>query len=671
MLLIHALAQAAVAASPAAAAQANQGVIAYPPEFFAAARPANAREMLDRIPGFSFDGGDEVRGYEGAAGNVLIDGQRPATKTDDLDQILRRVPAQKVARVELIRGGAPGIDMQGKSVIANIVLTTGDSFHGLVAVAHNYILDDGRSAPAVRLEASGTTGTRSWELGFYGGKGVDDGAGDGPRVRVGPPGAPLIRGLVQSEGAALNYILTGAYELPLFDGRLRINGRFYRNPYDYDETNRSTFPADRVERTHDSDDVDTAELGLRYSRDFGARTKLELVALRQSKDERFDEVVAAPGLAQDFTQNSRTDETIGRAVLKFTQTPKLSWEAGAETALNTLDNGIRFVENGALVTLPAANVQVEEKRWEAFGKAVWRPAPEWTLEAGLRQEGSSISSEGDAVLEKTLSFTKPRLAATWAPSASTQVRLRFERVVGQLDFTDFTASSALNTGVVTAGNPNLVPEQAWVSEAAVERRFWGAGAAVLTLRHSALTDVIDRAPVFTPTGTFDAPANIGEGTKDELIASLTLPFDKIGMKGAQLRGVSTWRRSEVTDPTTGQSRPITKLRPQEWEAHFSWDMPQYKLNWGVDAFSAWRQTYYRSNEIEIRKLKTYVVPYIEWKPKLDLSLRVEAGNFTERGFRKTRYVYAGPRSTTALAYVDDRDIQFGRMIWFRLRKTFD
>jgi outer membrane receptor protein involved in Fe transport len=671
MLLIHALAQAAVVAAPAAVAEAREGVIAYPPEFFAAARPANAREMLERIPGFSFDGGDAVRGYEGAAGNVLIDGQRPASKTDDLDQILRRVPAQKVARVELIRGGAPGIDMQGKSVIANIVLKTGDSFHGLAAVAHNYVLDDGRSAVAVRLEASGATGSRNWELGVFGGKGIDDGSGDGPRVRIGPGGVPLIRGLVQSEGAGINYILTGAYELPLFGGRLRINGRFNRNPYDYDETNRSSFPVDSVARDHQSDDTDTTELGLRYSRDFGARTKIELVGLHQVKDETFSDAFARPGFSEAFSQHPRTEETIGRAVWKFTQTPRLSWELGGESVLNTLDNTSRDIQNGVSVVVPAANVEVEEKRWEVFGKAVWRPTAHWTVEGALRQEGSEISSTGDVTLDKTLSFTKPRLSVAWAPDAQTQVRLRLERVVGQLDFEDFTASSSLGSGVLTAGNPNLVPEQAWVSEVAVERRFWGAGAAVLTLRHSALTDVIDRAPVFTPTSVFDAPANIGEGTKDELIASLTLPFDKIGMKGAQLRGQSTWRRSEVTDPTTGLSRPITKLRPQEWEAHFSWDMPQYKLNWGVDAFGARRQTYYRSNEIEIRKLKAYVQPYIEWKPRPDLSLRVEGGNVTERGFRNTRYHYAGPRSTAAFAYVDDRDIQFGRMIYFRLRKTFD
>jgi len=248
--------------------------------------------------------------------------------------------------------------------------------------------------------------------------------------------------------------------------------------------------------------------------------------------------------------------------------------------------------------------------------------------------------------------------------------LNFERSVGQLDFGDFTAGTSQNSGLVTAGNTDLVPEQAWISEATLEQRFLGEGSISVTVRHSALTDVIDRAPIFTATEAFDSPANIGNGRKDELAIDLTLPFDRIGMKGAQLRGSSTWRRSEVTDPTTKAKREISGLRPLEWQANFSWDLPQYKLNWGIEVNGAWRQAYYRLDEIEIRKLKTYVQPYIEWKPKPDLSVRGEWSNATERGFRNTRYVYTGPRNKNGLAYVDDRDLQFGQMYYIRIRKTF-
>ena len=100
MSLIHVFAQAAVAAAPqpapappaaafVAPAPATQGVSSYPAAFFAGQQVANAYEMLGRVPGFSLDTGDSVRGFEGAAGNVLVDGQRPTSKSDTLDQIGR------------------------------------------------------------------------------------------------------------------------------------------------------------------------------------------------------------------------------------------------------------------------------------------------------------------------------------------------------------------------------------------------------------------------------------------------------------------------------------------------------------------------------------------------------------------------------------------------------
>src|SRR5436190_977402 len=106
-------AAAEAVAPPAAppAAQAERGVIAYPPSFFAESKPISAYDMVLRVPGFTFDKGlVGVRGLAGASGNVLIDGQPPNSKNDPLDEILKRIPAASIERIELIRGGAPGID---------------------------------------------------------------------------------------------------------------------------------------------------------------------------------------------------------------------------------------------------------------------------------------------------------------------------------------------------------------------------------------------------------------------------------------------------------------------------------------------------------------------------------------------------------------------------------
>jgi outer membrane receptor protein involved in Fe transport len=669
-MLLFVLAQAAAAAvSPApAAAEATAGVTSYPPEFFADAHPNSALDMVARLPGFSLDTGSGVRGYEGAAGNVLIDGQRPAAKSDGLDAILQRILSTHVARIDVIRGGAPGIDMQGKTVIANVITKGGGGFRAVIHYASDRSTD-GRAYNTLRVEGSGQIGQRSLEGGLTVSGFIDDGLGDGPLTRTAGDGVRLLAGHIHGQGWGTQSVLTGATEAPLAGGRLRINGRALAQTYNSDELDSIRLPDTHSEHDHQDDNKWQSELGGRYNHGFGTRTNVEFVALRQDAHEEYADAFDTPTDAQIFHQDTTTSETILRGVMKFQQTPKLSWEAGAEGAYNTLDNAIRFSANGASIRLPAANVRVTETRGEVFGKAVWRPFQTITVEGAVREEGSNIASAGDVNLEKTLYYTKPRILVTWAPSADTQVRVRYEREVGQLDFGAFTASTTLVSGVVTAGNPNLVPSQSWTSEIALERHFWGSGGITLTARHLALTDVVDRAPIFLPSGAaFDAPANIGDATEDDAVVDLTLPLDKLGLKGAQIRGQFTRRWSTVTDPTTRAPRGISGQRPTDWELHFS--QPVGQVIYGVDVFGSWQQRNYRFNAVQIDKLGANVTPFWEWKPKPDLSLRIELANITARGFKHVFENFGGPRGAAPLALVEQRTVHPGRIIHIRLRKTF-
>ena len=113
--MICALALGAQAVAQTAAPSAAQDKRdSYPPEFFANSQPTTAFDMVTLVPGFRLTEGDAtVRGYSGAAGNILIDGQRPAGKAETLEEILKRIPAPHVARIELVHAGALGVDMQG------------------------------------------------------------------------------------------------------------------------------------------------------------------------------------------------------------------------------------------------------------------------------------------------------------------------------------------------------------------------------------------------------------------------------------------------------------------------------------------------------------------------------------------------------------------------------
>ena len=270
------------------------------------------------------------------------------------------------------------------------------------------------------------------------------------------------------------------------------------------------------------------------------------------------------------------------------------------------------------------------------------------------------------MLEKTLYFAKPRGVVTWSPTPDNQVRLRVEREVGQLNFDDFVA--ATSAGVVTSGNPDLEPEQAWVAEAAYERRFWKSGSVVLTARHFEITDVIDRAP--DPSGQFDAPANIGEGARDELALTMTLPVDRLGLRDGVLRGESTWRRSEVIDPTTGETREISGEHPIDWEVHYTQGLPRWKASWGFDVYGAFRETHYRFNEVQTVKLRTFVVPYVEFKPRPDIAIRFDAQNITSRDNVRYRDVHDGPRDISPLLFHEEQARDNKTSLYVRIRKTF-
>src|SRR5690349_3648160 len=103
-----AVAASALLLAPAYAQETPSGLTVFAPEAFSDAQPANALDMVRRVPGFQIVEGDEdVRGYSGAISNVRIDGEAPS-KREDLGDLLGRIPASDVERIELIRGGAPG-----------------------------------------------------------------------------------------------------------------------------------------------------------------------------------------------------------------------------------------------------------------------------------------------------------------------------------------------------------------------------------------------------------------------------------------------------------------------------------------------------------------------------------------------------------------------------------
>jgi hypothetical protein len=665
---------AAAHAAPAADAAAAATVTSYPPSFFAGTRPNTAYDMINALPGFTLATGDQVRGFAGAAGNVLIDGDRPATKNDSLDEILRRIPANTVARIDLIRGGAPGIDMQGRTVIANIVRKADTPLHLAVGV-QGTALTGGILDYGLRVDGGKRSGGVLFEGSLLAALSADDGTGNGAHTVTNALGAVSQRDEERSLGQAGINKVTGAAELPFLKGSLRIEGSFVDSPYWSRANDLSPLPAAQQTELFKTA-PDTGEVGVRFVRGLSPSLHLELYGLQQLNSFTEDDNLVTPFDRTLFRLSKHQGESILRGELTSDVSRALQARYGVEGDFNWLVSRTSDTDHGLPIFVPAANITVSELRGEAFADMTWRAKVSLVVEAGLRVEGSVLSSRGDVVNNQTFVFPKPRVVVTWSPDSVDQLQLRAEREVAQLDFGNFAATGSLESGE-HAGNPKLIPQQDWVFEATYDRRFWTGGDVDLAFRQYWDQDVIDFAPVCgtgacTPSAEFDAPQNIGSGEKRELAASLTLPTDNLLLKNGQLVIRATWRESRVTDPSSHRGRQLSQLHPLDAEAHFTQGLPRLKSTWGFDAYGPWRQAEYHFNEVDTQRLGPWLDVYFEYKPRPDISLKFEGDNLLSHGLRQTRAFYAPFRDVAGseVASTDDRNVHFGPEFTVRLRKTF-
>jgi outer membrane receptor protein involved in Fe transport len=651
----------------AAAADAGSSVTAFEPDYFASAQPVSALDIVKLVPGFRLEEGDsELRGYSGAGGNVLVDGQRPTSKEDTLEDVLKRIPAGSVERIELIRSGA-GYDMQGYTLLANVVRSHTQSLSGRIEGTYaNY--RHGYDAPRLAGELRHVAGGQILDLSGAIYRDIDDEHGFGRRDRRAEDGTPVRLGIYgQPEGDNIREVL-GSYQLPLAGGTARVNGLYKMKKMFANIGEEVIFPAAYDASGTERVNTESTEIGFRYDRTVGARSQIELLALRRTTGIDGTDKSFAPGGGDVTRENSDASETILRGVLRR-KAGNVSLEGGIEGALNVLDSHSALEEDGVDIPLPAANVRIEEKRAEAFFTAAWHISSALTVEAGSRYETSTLTQSGDSALRKSLSFIKPRVLVRWAPSPRDEIRALFERSVGQLDFADFVSSASLTGGTVTAGNKDLEPDSLWRTELAWERRI-GKGSVVFTARHESISDVVDRIPVFTDEGVYDAVGNIGSGRRQEVQFDFNLPFDPLGLAGVTLQGSGLWRHSRVTDPVTGERRRISEDLPIEAKVSLTHDIARWHTRWGINYVHAEKETTFKIDEVEIDRVPDRVDAFIEYKPDTAWTLRVFAKNLTNSPVIRTRSLYTGLRGLSPIRHIERRELNSGPYVGFTIQRTF-
>lgn len=643
----------------------GQQVLVFEPGFFADQNPNTALDMVNRVPGFSLDDGDGGRGFEGTVGNVLINGSRPASKNDTGSSVLGRTLASQVVRIELIRGGAAGIDMQGYSVVVNVV-TSGEASRQSIATFNAMLFDGGQDVYGGSYQFTARDGERTWGLTLSDGMGTSDSNGVGPSVRRAPDGTVLQAEDFYNDGYGGSTSIRGNYSAPMLGGKADLTARYGISDWHQFET--LTAPGSLRESRYDNEET-FGEFGVVYTRPLSERLNLETRFIHEFGD--FDSISTynasngVPSPEQRFESVGDLSETILRGLVRFERSETLTLEGGGEVAYNRLDTIQAFSIGGTPVPLPSASVTVEETRGEVFGRGSWRISPNLLLEGGVRLESSTISQSGDANQEKSFFFAKPRVQMTWTPRQGHQLRLRLEREVGQLDFGDFAASADLEDENVMGGNVDLEPETRWVGEAVYEWRFWDEGIISLGYRHDRIDNVIDRLPL---DGGLSAVGNIGEGTLDRLSANIVIPTDRFGISGGRFGFRNDWNSTEVTDPTTGEARPISGIRARQAVVSFSQDIPTWRLNWSVAWIPRLGQATYDPDQTLEWAGADYFELAAEYKPTPTLSLRAQLNVWDD--FVIDRTVYADRTAARPIAFVETREIDPRTFLSLRLRKTF-
>jgi hypothetical protein len=638
----------------------SEGQLVYEPEFFVSANPTTAHDMVRRLPGFQIDNGDVLRGFGVSVGNTLINGSRPVSKAEPVSRLLQRIPASRVARIELIRGGAPGIDMGGHSVIANVVLT-GEALTRHALEGETLLFSGGPQLFRGNYDFTSFSGDQEWRIRVGSNPPFNDGTGKGRLVRTAADGELLLEEHLRTGFDADSLEARLGWLGNVGAGGLEVGVGYQNNDF---ETSRS-LTSDQGERQLDNMiDARKGDLALRYDRPLANGKWLEARFIQElARDDLLSESLEG-GHHTRFDSTQDSGESILRTVVRWMPASNISVETGGEMVYNFLDADQSLEVNGEPIALPLANTRVTERRAELTNQVIWRYRDDLTLEAGINLEHSTIRQTGETGAKRSFFYPKPRFATIWSAPGDNQFRLSVERELGQLNFSDFAASTQLSDDEVLGGNGDLRPQQRWITELAWEKRFNGDGVFTLTARRDRIVDAIDVIPMGE---NLTAIGNIGDGRLYRVAGDLRVPLDRFGIEGAFVRLEGRYDNTRVTDPTTGQSRPLSNVREFEGWLRFEHDLSTLPLTWGVSYLPYYRHPVYHPDQFRYFSVRNYALVWAEYQFTDNLDLRVQMMHWND--FEQGRDRYAD-RQSQAILFSERQHIDPREYLNLRLRFSF-
>lgn len=666
-------------APPAIPVPAN-GAERYTPTDFARFAPRTALDMVEKVPGFLIvtgtNGGD--RGLGQATENVLINGERIASKTTDARTALSRITASQVAYIDIVDGASLNVPgLTGR--VANVVLVAGSAAGGggfrttirwqpewRPRLQDNWL--NGEISTTGKLGGTNVTLSLKNEAnrnGHWGPEQRFDGAGNllfvrdefgssyGDRPRL---SSAISR--TTANGNKWNFNLGG--QLQLIDeavvstsvqpvaGRVTENFKFTEDEYNYD-------------------------IGGDYELGLG-KGRLKLIGLYRFEHSPFVDTFVVDreigGRTGDrFKQTADESESILRGEYSWRTAGGTDWQVALEGAYNTLDVDAELAvlqPNGQFlpIVFGGEKTKVEEKRAEAsltWGRSL---APNLTAQLNLAAEYSELTSSGPGGLTRSFIRPKGKLAFAWKVGPKTTINWHIQRRIDQLNFYDFASSVDVANGQGNQGNGQLVPPVVNRTELEFVQDLGRWGNASVQFAYAYAQDLVDQIPL---SPTTEGRGNLPPANLYRISSKATLLLDPLGLKGARINSDLTWRRNRVRDPLTGLWRDQSGGQDYVVDLSFRHDIPGSNFAWGAGYFDERYAPNLRLDAIEKEyTVGPFVTAYIEHKDVAGFTVKLSYRNLAgmKDGFDRTVFV---DRRDGPIAFSESRQRKFGQ--YFQLTVT--
>ncbi|MCE2891301.1 MAG: TonB-dependent receptor plug domain-containing protein [Hyphomonadaceae bacterium] len=678
--LAPALAQTAETVSPAtsvtnALPNLIDGKRTFQPAYFNDITPQTAADMVVRIPGFNIEDGESVRGFGGAAGNVLIDGSRPTSKNESLFAILSRIPAGNVEKIELLEGAAAGALAPGKSLIVNVIRKANNKASGKWEVQTTGV-GSGRIKPKLDTSYTSKLGGFNVTNGLHAEiENVEDFIGyEGV---LSPSGVFTERGPNDDRRRSKYAQATFAMDGKIGDTKLNANASYMEGNFTRDWVHvafrpNATVPF-RVDEGKEEGTTKRWEIGGDLERDVAGWTgKLALLA-KATEDENLDLAGFNPvGQTKNFGRfvaDSTNEERVARLTFKR-KFGAHQIETGGELAYNSLDFVGQYAEgDGTIFVVRPSDIsstEVSENRKEAFVSDSWTLSPKLTLESTLTGEWSTIEQTGASGKKRSFFYPKPRIKAAWKPHDGWTYRVEVERVVGQLDFGAFADSASVGDNNQNSGNPELRPEQVWSSLIGVERRWGKRGVINVSLVQEKFEDQLTLVP--TRNGGV-ALGNVPEAERWGYNISWAIPLTAL-LAGLEIEGNYRWRDSELADPITNQTRPFSGWNGKNFNTNITYEIPKKKLRMGAWYWRGNNNREYRPNQTFLWDTIQNWGAWVETKAYKNLSLEFGVEDPNGTTFNRLRTDFTPDRRSGVVRQTQYRERSKDGVWYLLVKGTF-